>query len=135
MYYNRKKELIKNAVIITLILLLAVISTRIIYFKYKNETNVDYNSESLDIVFHEKEGANISLYKVVPVADSVGLSSKAYTFTIKNNLTEPVIYKIYLVDNKDLIEADDCGEYLINKDYVKVSIKEEGKDNNNYLDN
>ena len=129
MYYNRKKELIKNVVIIALILLLAVISTRIIYFKYKNESNVDYNSESLDIVFHEKNGANISLTKVVPVTESVGLSSKAYTFTVKNNLTEPVEYKIYLVDNVDLIEADGCGEYLINKESVKVSIKEEGKDN------
>ena len=132
MYYNRKKELIKNGVIIGFILLLAIISTRIIYFTYKNDSNVDYNSESLDIVFHEKNGANISINKVVPVTDSVGLSSKAYTFTIKNNLTEPVQYKINLVDNLDLIASEDCGEYLINKEYIKVSIKEEGKDNKIY---
>lgn len=132
MYYNWKKELLKNAVIISFILLLAIISTRIIYFKYKNESNVDYNSESLDIVFHEKNGADISVYKVIPVTDSVGLSSKPYSFTIKNNLTEPVEYKIYLEDNKKLIEQDECGEYSINKDYIKVSIKEEGKDNKIY---
>lgn len=132
MYFNRKKELIKNIVIIGVILLIAIISTRIIYYKYKNESNVDYNSKSLDIVFHEKDGANITINKVTPVTDSVGLSSKAYTFTIKNNLTEPVEYNIFLLDDIDAIKQDECGEYLINKEYIKVSIKEEGKDNRIY---
>ena len=94
MYYNRKKEIIKNVIIIGIILLIAIVSTRFIYFKYKNESNVDYNSESLDIIFHEKDGADIAIRKVTPVTDSVGLTSKAYTFTIKNNLTEPVEYNI-----------------------------------------
>lgn len=129
MYYNRKKEIIKNVIIIGIILLIAIVSTRFIYFKYKNESNVDYNSESLDIIFHEKDGADIAIRKVTPVTDSVGLTSKAYTFTIKNNLTEPVEYNISLIDDILKITEEDCGEYLIQKESIKVSIKEEGKDN------
>ncbi len=129
---NYKRERIKNILIIGIILLIAIISTHYIYFKFKNQSNVDYNSESLDIVFHEKTGANISINKVTPVTNSVGLSSKAYTFTVKNNLIEPVKYQIKLVDDKAFIENDGCSEYLIGKQYLRVSIKEDNKDNKIY---
>lgn len=132
MYYNRKKEIIKNVVLTSLILLLALVSTNFIYFKYKDERNVDYNSESLDIVFHEKTGAHITIDKVTPVTDSVGLSSKAYTFSVKNNLTEPVNYRIVLSDDIEKIIEDKCEEYQIGKDFIKVSVKEEGKENKIY---
>ena len=56
MYYNRKKYIIKNVVIITFILLVAVIATRSIYYKYSEARNVEYSSDSLEIVFHDKEG-------------------------------------------------------------------------------
>lgn len=127
-----RKERIRNIVIICFILLLAIVSTHYIYYKYHNDSNVDYNSESLDIIFHEKGGANVSITKVMPVTDSVGLASNAYTFTITNNLTEPVKYSIKLVDDKDTIKKDDCGEYLIGKEFLKVSIKEGSGDNKIY---
>lgn len=133
MYYKklRKKEMIKNTVIITLILLLAVISTYYIYHKFENEHNVDYNSQSLDIVFHEKNAEKVSLTKVTPVTDSIGLSSNAYTLTIKNNLTEPVKYLVKLEDDLEEISNDNCGEYQIPKEAIRVSIKED-KENKIY---
>lgn len=133
MYYKklRKKEMIKNTVIITLILLLAVISTYYIYHKFENEHNVDYNSQSLDIVFHEKNAEKVSLTKVTPVTDSIGLSSNSYTLTIKNNLTEPVKYLVKLEDDLEEISNDNCGEYQIPKEAIRVSIKED-KENKIY---
>ncbi len=125
MYYNRRKELIKSAFIIGFILLIAIVSTYYIYYKFNDNVNIDYNSKSLDITFHEKSGANISITKLTPVTDSVGLSSKQYSFTVKNNLTEPVKYDIILKDDINKIIEDDCGEYLIDKEYVKIAIKEE----------
>ena len=132
MYSGLKKMIIKNVIIIGLILLVAVVSTHYIYFKFKNETRVDVSSESLDITFHEKTGANIDITKANPVTDSVGLSLNAYTFTVKNNLTEPVNYQIRLEKNIKTIIEDDCKEYLIGEDYIKVAIKEEGKENKIY---
>lgn len=126
MYINRKKELIKSGLIIGFILLIAVVSTHYIYYKFQNERNVDYNSESLDIVFHDKDGAFINIDKINPLTDSVGLSSKSYTFTIKNNLTEPVKYLVTLSDDIEKIVEDNCGDALIDKNYIKVSIKEDG---------
>ena len=114
MYYNVKRQMLKSGFIITLILLLAVIATHHIYYKYKSDYNIDDNS------------------KVTALTDSVGLSSKAYTFTIKNNLTENITYKIEVIDDKDTIEKDKCGEYIIPKEDLRISIKKGNKNNKIY---
>lgn len=132
MYYNRKKYILKNVIIITFILLVAIIATHNIYYKFTKERDVDYSSESLDIVFHDVAGAEIDITKPTLVNDAIGLSSKAYTLTIKNNLTEPVDYQLKLVDNADKIISDDCATLQIPKDLIKVAIKEDSSKNNIY---
>ena len=121
--YNRKKEIIKNAIYIIFILLLAVIPTYYIYNKFQNDRDISVNSTSLDVTYHENTGDRITMTKITPVTDSVGLSSKAYTITIKNNLTEKVNYKVKLFDDLDKIAEDLCQDNLVPKDAIKVSIK------------
>ena len=132
MYYNRKKYILKNVIIITFILLVAIIATHAIYDKFTKERETDYSSESLDIVFHDVAGANVDITKPTLVNDAIGLSSKAYTLTIKNNLTEPVKYKLKLVDNAEKIILDDCAELQITKELIRVSVKEDSSKNNIY---
>ena len=129
MYYNRKKTLIKNVTYIIAILALAIIATYNIYYHFIGATDIDYSSESLDITFHEKNGAKVTITKAVPVSDSVGLSSPAYTFTIKNNLTEPVDYQIKLTEDLDTVLKDLCAETQLPKELLRVSIKS-GKEKN-----
>ena len=129
MYYNRKKTFIKNIIYIIAILALAIIATYNIYYHFVGATDTDYSSESLDITFHEKNGAKVTLTKAVPVSDSVGLSSSAYTFTIKNNLTEPVDYQIKLTEDLDTVLKDLCIETQLPKELLRVSIKS-GKEKN-----
>ena len=92
--FNPKKYLIKNIIYTTLIILLAIFSTYNIYYKFQDDRDVNYNSESFVVTFHEKSGDRMSITNVTPVTDSVGLSSKAYSLNIKNNLTVPVLFKI-----------------------------------------
>lgn len=132
MYYNRKKYILKNVIIITFILLVAIIATHAIYDKFTKERETDYSSESLDIVFHDVAGANVDITKPTLVKDAIGLSSKAYTLTIKNNLTEPVKYQLKLVDNTERIILDDCAELQIPKELIRVSVKEDSSKNNIY---
>lgn len=124
MYYNRKKFIIKNIAIMSLILFFAIFATYNIYYKFQEERNIDYSSESLDVTFHEKSGDKINITKAVLVTDAIGLSSKAYTLSIKNNLTEEVNYKIKLVDNINQIIEDNCVEDQIPKEIIRVAIKE-----------
>lgn len=120
--YNRKKEIIKNTVYITFILLLAVISTYYIYNKFQKNRSIDFNSASLDITYHESSGDKLTIKKITPVTDSVGLSSKAYTLTVTNNLTENVNYQIKILDDKEANEEYE-EESLIPKEDIRISVK------------
>lgn len=131
-YNNRKKEMIKNIAYITIILLLAIVSTYHIYHKFQIDRNIDFNSESLDVTYHEITGDKLTLTKITPVTDSVGLSSMSYNITIKNNLTEKVDFKIKVVDDLEKIVEDECEEQLINKEDIRISIKNGDKDNKIY---
>ena len=126
--YNRKKEMIKNAVIIGFILFVAVFSTYHIYYSFNNTTEIDYSSESLDITFHENVGEELDITKITPLTDAVGLSSKGHTLTITNNLTESVKYKIVIVDNDEKMEEQNCEGITIPREEIRVSVKKSGED-------
>lgn len=132
MYYNRKKAIIKNAIFIIAIFTLAIFATYNIYYHFINATGIDYSSKSLEIVFHEKNGAKVALTKATPVPDSVGLSSASYTFTIKNNLKKTISYKIVLEDDIEAMIADFCEETQLPKELLRVSIKENNEKNQIY---
>ncbi len=127
-----KKEIIKNVVKTSLILLLAVVSTYYIYHKFQGEGNVDFKSSSLDIVYHDSEGDKISITKVTPVTDSVGLSSNSYSFSIKNNLTMSVNYKVKIILDEETIKKDECGASLIPQEDIRISIKNKKTSNEIY---
>lgn len=127
--YNRKKEIINNVIYVSVILLIAVFSTYHIYHKFQDVRNVAVPSESLDVTYHEASGNKISITKVTPVTDSVGLSSKSYNISIKNNLTEKNYYKVLLKDDLEEIENDECKDDLIPKEDIRVSIKVGKNDN------
>lgn len=124
----RKKEI----VMITLILLFALVTTHYIYYKFKDSRNLDYNTPTIDVTFHEKDRDKINLTKIIPVSDSVGLASSAYKFTIKNNTNKSVSYSINIVDNTKKIEKDNCSSYQIPDNIIKFSIHKEGEKNNIY---
>ena len=128
----RKKEIIKNTIYIIFILLLAIIPTYYIYNNFKSSSDKSVNGASLDITYHEKEGDKITLTKITPVTDSVGLSSNAYQVTIKNNLTEKVDYKVKLVYDSETIKKDECQDILIPKEFIRVSIKTDKTPNKIY---
>ena len=130
--YNPKKEVMKNVIYIGIILLIAIISTYKIYYKFQDDRNVNFNSDSFVITFHEKTGDKVNITKVTPVTDSVGLSSNSYSFSIKNNLTEKAHFEVRLVDDLESVTDDNCIDKLISKENIKVSIKNGKKDNKMY---
>lgn len=132
MLYNQKKELIKNVLITTVILAIAVFSTYYIYNKFDHSEMVDYSSESLDITYKEDEGDKISITSVSPVTDSVGLSSAAHTITIKNNLTEKATFQIKIADDIKKVVEDECSEYQIPQEDIRISVRVDNGETNIY---
>ena len=131
MYYqsSMKKFLIKSLLQLSFVLLVAVVSTYYIYNKYTGNREIDISSESLDITYHDKDEDKISITKATPVTESVGLSSNSYVFSIKNNLTEKVNYKVKIIDDIEKIISDQCDEKQIPKEDIKISVKEGNKSN------
>ena len=125
----RRRETIKNVVYISLILLVAVVSTYLIYNKFVDERKLDSSSEILDVTYKDNSGNKIAITKVTPLTDSVGLSTNNYGLTLTNNLTEKVNYKIIVKDDTETILEDECEEYQISKDDIRISVKVGKKDN------
>ena len=125
--FNYKKYIIKNILIISFILFVAAFSTYAIYNHFSKKDSYEYSSKSLNINFHEEQGENIDIFKIVPLNDSVGLASKAHTFTVKNNLTMPANFQIELLNNEKKVEEDSCEEYQIPHENIKISLKKAGE--------
>ena len=127
-----KKELIKNGIIVSIILLVAIFFTHKIYYDFQNNRNVDFNSESLNVVFHDASGDKIQLTKVTPVTDSVGLSSTNYSLDITNNLIVGVPYQIKILPDEEKVVEDECSDLLIPEEDIRISVKVGKKDNQIY---
>ncbi len=122
---TRKKLLIKNIIFMSLILGIALVSTYKIYNKFRDARDKIMNSPSLEVTFHDSE--KVTINKVTPVTDSVGLSKKAYRFTIKNNTNTKVSYSVKIVPDNDAYKNDKCGEYKIPLNIIKAGIHEKGQ--------
>ncbi len=130
-YY--RKQMIKSGIIITFIIAFALISTYHIYHQFKDTRNQTNNSKSLEVTFHEKAKDKVFLSKAVAVSDSVGLSSRAYTFTIRNRLNIPVSYTIKIVKDDTMILDDDCLERQIPLTFIKGAIHREYSENKMFM--
>ena len=119
----RRREMIKNVVYISLILLIAVVSTYLIYDKFVEERKINSSSEMLEVTYRDNSGDKIAITKVTPLTDSVGLSTTNYGLTLSNNLTEKVNYIIKIKDDVETTLDDECEEYQISKDDIRISVK------------
>ena len=128
----QRKEFIKNFIFTFFILMIAVVSTYYIYHRFDDDRSIDFNSDSLDVVYKENTGDKISLTKVTPVTDSVGMTSKSYMISITNNLTESVDYTVKVLDDLDEIMNDGCADRQITKDNIKISVKVNKEENQIY---
>lgn len=122
-YYKKiqREFIIKNVLFILVILFFACLSIRFIYDRFKDTRDEILSSESLEVAFHNKNGNQVSLTKINPVSDAVGLSSKAYTFTVKNNTNKKVHYIVRLKEEK----SKNGGSEVIPLNIIKTGIHSE----------
>ena len=108
-------KMAKRELLITLISILGVtmlsIGSAFAIFTVSNESE-DYNvlkAGTLDIDFGE-DTSTISLTNSYPLSDTDGLASDPYTFTITNTGTLDAYYTVSLLDDDEMIAADNCSE-------------------------
>lgn len=126
---KRRKMLIKTMMFMIIIIGISIFSSIVIYNKFKNVRDKKYNSPSLEVTYHSKQGKKITINKVTPVTDYVGLSSYAYKFTIKNNTNKKVKYQVKLLDDLKTYEKEECIDRKIPKSIIKIGIHKSGETN------
>lgn len=122
----RNKMLLKTVVYIFIILFIAAFSTFKIYYKFEGTRDKISSSPDLTVTYHGKQGEKVKITKVVPVTDSVGLSSNAYKITIKNNTATKVKYKVVVKEDKKFYK-DHSNIDRIPDDIIKVGIHTKGE--------
>ena len=124
------KYYLKRGIVIAFILLFAIVATRFIYDKFSKENDQVTPVENLEVTFHEKEKDKISITKVNPLTDALGLSSKAYTISVKNNSDLNLKYVIKILDDKEEYDLDGCSDTRLPIESIKLGYHKDKEHNN-----
>lgn len=112
-----KKEGKKLSFLIFLLILLITSSYAFFMLTMKGKSQYIMKSGNLKIKLDDMFSEGILLQNAVPTSDKDGLTTKAYTFTLENESTKGVKYKIYLDD----IALEESKVRLPDK-YIKYSL-------------
>ena len=138
---NMKKDkkniyLFKNQILVTSIavfaLVISIIGSSYALFT-SNASSDEYNVVkvgALEMSYVDNGsgyGDILSLNGAYPTADRDGLSSTPYRFYIKNTGDMAADFKIKIKNDETIIEADGCGNNLLDFDYVKVQFDSTGE--------
>ena len=122
-------KMAKRELLITLISILGVtmlsIGSAFAIFTTSSES-AEYNvlkTGTLEIDFGE-ETSTINLSNGYPMSDTQGLASDPYIFKITNTGSLDAYYTVSILDDDEMITADNCAGNQLNKDYIKYTLND-----------
>ncbi|MBR4618784.1 MAG: hypothetical protein IKO49_05720 [Bacilli bacterium] len=115
--------------IISLIVLVFILSLLVVknYINLYKEDVVEAFEDDITSIGIHKEEVNkqeLSIINEMPLDDIQGSQKDPYTFKIKNNFDYEVRYNIYLIEDKEIEQLDNCINNLIDYNYIKYSVNE-----------
>lgn len=116
-----KKEIKKLSLLIFLLILLITSSYAFFSYTIKGKNQYIIRAGSLKVRLDDMFSDGILLQNAIPTSDADGLATEAYNFTLENESTISVKYKIYLDD----IALEENKVRLPDK-YVKYSLTKNG---------
>ena len=87
--------------------------------------SADYNVikvGTLNIDFGADSSNTIDLSGQYPMSDEEGLKLTPYVFTITNTGTLAADYEVFIQDDTDMINQDNCSGNQLNKDYIRYKL-------------
>lgn len=116
------KELIV-AIVVVIIFLMTCSFAWLVIKKGGDKTNI-LRAGNLELKLDDEASSGILLKEAIPVSDEKGLTTDAYTFTLKNTGPTALYYTIYLDD-----VALEVGETRMLDKYVKYSLTKNANEN------
>ena len=128
---------IKFTIISIFVVTIIMISSAFAIFSSinKSEESNTLTVGTLNVNFNNNDsgmGNTINLNGAYPETDNEGLKEEPYSFKITNSGNIDAGYKIKIVDDTDMIAEDGCGNNLLDKSNLRVSI--DGKEAFNLSD-
>ncbi len=130
--YNFKEvaltKMAKRQLLVTLFSILGVtiISLGSAYAVFTSVSkSADYNVikvGTLNIDFGSDSSNTIDLRGQYPMSDEEGLKLTPYVFTITNTGTLTADYEVFIQDDTDMINQDNCSGNQLNKDYIRYKL-------------
>ena len=130
--YNFKEvaltKMAKRQLLVTLFSILGVtiISLGSAYAVFTSVSkSEDYNVikvGTLNIDFGSDSSNTIDLTGQYPMSDEEGLKLTPYVFTIINTGSLTADYEVFIQDDTDMIEQDNCANNQLNKDYIRYKL-------------
>lgn len=118
----------KKYTIITVCAILVIfLSSSYIVFSSIQKANVKpvFKTGSLSYEFGETKnglGDVISFVDASPLKDEDGLKTKNYKIKIKNNSNVSKKYKIFIVDDEEMIYYDKCSDKTVERSFIRYSL-------------
>lgn len=125
--YKIKANERKYTIIIVCVILVIFLSCSYIIFSSIQKANVKpvFKIGSLSYEFGETRnglGDIISLVDVSPLKDEDGLKTKRYKIKIRNNSKVSKEYRIFIIDDKEMIQYDECSDKLVERNFIRYSL-------------
>lgn len=117
----------KYTIITVCAILVIFLSCSYIVFSSIQKANVKpvFKTGSLSYEFGETKnglGDIISFVDVSPLKDEDGLKTKNYKIKIKNDSKVSKKYKIFIVDDEEMIQYDKCSDKIVERSFIRYSL-------------
>ncbi len=128
---KKKSGQIKNenklgfiVLIISIIICLITVSYSIWSQVYRGKTENTITTGTLVLKLNDKS-RELSLLNAIPLSDTKGMSQKEYHFSLQNNGSIDVNYRLSIVDDEDYYKKDQCMNKRLNWNYIRYAFKKE----------
>lgn len=123
---NEKKKKIIIIVLICLIFLL-LIGITFAWFRFKGfsgntNTLITGTTKKLEVRLDEYDGKTIQLLNTYPLTDNSGIKTKAYEFSLVNNMNYKLKYSVQLILDEDAIKKCGCHDNLLDDSVLRYQL-------------
>lgn len=115
---KQKKYLIMGGFVAVVILLTASYAL----FTYSKSSDIKKTLRTGTLILNLEEEEGLTLMDSAPISDSEALNGDSYNFTIHNTGTETSKYQIYLLDDEEKYQSDNCTDKKFPWSKIKYSI-------------
>lgn len=114
---SKKKHLI---LIIICIIFLLGISYAI--FTYFSNTDKKQKIKTGTLILNLKEDNKLELVNTSPTSDVDAMQAASYNFTVENTGTETAKYQIYIIEDEEKYQADNCSDKKMPLSKIRFSV-------------